>query len=646
MLTARMSMIVRELLAADTTVTSEYLARVIQVTSRTVRNELKDLDQLLAKHGAAIKSVRGTGYQLVIHDQQQFRQLLKETMENQHFPGLPPNLPEERVQYLIKRLLFADGYIKLEALADELFISKSTLQNDLRAVKKLLQSYEITLEKRPNYGLKIKGEEMKLRFCMAEYLGNRTSSEQDLVNSFADILSSEQINVIRQVILEHVQSSQISLSDVQLQNLIVHIAIACKRIQNGNHVALIADEVKHLSKSNEYQAAAKIVADIEKRLEIAFPAVETAYIAIHLLGTKILSHPALEDGELQSLVDQEILQLGMEILEVIDQDLGLGIKHDRELLLGICLHLKPAINRHRFGMNLRNPMLDAIKSNYPVAFEAAVLAGVVLKRRMEMDIHENELGYLALHIGAAMERKKLNLQPKRCIIVCASGVGSARLLYYKLKAKFGGTLDIVGTTEYYKLAQVALHDLDFVISTIPISMQLPIPIIQVNAILGDSDLSKIESAIGEKSEPNGDYLRPELVFLQQKLETREEVLRFLTGQLQRLGLVDDHFLQKVWERERVSPTCFGNLVAIPHPITPQTDSTFWAICTLQKPIIWEEKRVQLVCLLCVQKNSSEDLQKMYKLLATLVDDSTLVQQLLKCKSYASFLEAFYHQGTP
>ena len=67
--------------------------------------------------------------------------------------------------------------------------------------------------------------------------------------------------------------------------------------------------------------------------------------------------------------------------------------------------LKPAINRFRYGMNLRNPMLDSIKANYPVAFEAGVIAGMVLKEEMGLEIHENEIGYLALHIGAAMERR-------------------------------------------------------------------------------------------------------------------------------------------------------------------------------------------------------------------------------------------------
>src|SRR5699024_11382601 len=77
--------------------------------------------------------------------------------------------------------------------------------------------------------------------------------------------------------------------------------------------------------------------------------------------------------------------------------------------------------------------------------------------------------YLALHIGAAIERRKYKSGPKRCLIVCASGLGTAQLIYYRLKANFEPNLNVVGTTEYYKLHEYNLHDIDFIVSSIPIS---------------------------------------------------------------------------------------------------------------------------------------------------------------------------------
>lgn len=641
MFTPRMSIILRELISMQSisTVTSEHLANLNRVSSRTIRNDIKELDNLLSEHGATVRSVRGTGYELKINDERSFHNFLQDISRDLQ-QGVIPTLPEDRVQYLIKRLLLTDEYMKLENLADELYISTSTIQNDLRDVKKILNKYEIILDKRPNYGLKVKGDEMKLRFCMSEYIFNRREIELDLLNDRVSILPREEILAIRSQILKKIQEYKINLSDIGLNNLIIHIAIACKRIYSENYVSLYPEDLKDIIEQMEYEVAIEIVKGIEETFQIVFPEAETAYVAIHLLGLKMNSEISTSAKEVQNFIDKEIYDLTTSILESIENELRLGIKDDNELFIGMSLHLKPAINRYRYGMNLRNPMLQEIKSNYPLAFEASIVAGRVIKQKSGIDMHENEIGYIALHIGGAIERRKMINQPKHCIIVCASGVGSARLLYYKLQSKFGFDLNIIGTTEYYKLSQISMDGLDFIVSTIPIPDNLPIPVIEVNTILGTNDFEKIENIMLEKKHKTIKYTREELVFLQQNLETKEKVIHFLGDKLQKLGLVNEEFIASVFEREAISPTCFGNLVAVPHPIMPQTDTTFWTVCTLQKPITWEDKRVQFVCLLSVQKNSNEDLQKMYNLLGNVIDDIHIVQRLLKCRTYQEFIDVF------
>src|SRR5699024_12559064 len=77
----------------------------------------------------------------------------------------------------------------------------------------------------------------------------------------------------------------------------------------------------------------------------------------------------------------------------IEEELNLDIKHDQELIMGLGLHLKPAINRYKYGMNFRNPMLADIKKNYPLAFEAGVIAGLSIESKIGIEINENEIGY-------------------------------------------------------------------------------------------------------------------------------------------------------------------------------------------------------------------------------------------------------------
>lgn len=635
MLNARMTVIIRELMKAEAPLTSEYLAKVLDVTSRTIRNDIKELETIVSDFGGSIKSTRGTGYELIIDNDQLFRHLLQDiTEKDKENEREIPTLPEERVQYMLKRLLLADEYLKLDDLADELYISKSTLQNDLRDVKEIFHPYGITFDKRPNFGFKVVGDEFKLRMCMADHLFNSFDP------SNVPVFMVDDLNNIRKIILEEINKHQIALSDIGLNNLIIHLAIAYKRIKDKKYVTLYPKELLDLKKQKQYKVAEEIVRDLETELGICFPEAEVAYITIHLLGTKMVTELLMNETDIQVIMDNQIYQLVKKILDTIDHELRLNIKDDQELFVGLCLHLKPAMYRLQYGINLPNPLLKDIKSKFPHAFQAAIIAGMVLKQEIEIEINENEIGYLALHLGAAIENKKIGNQPKKCMIVCASGVGSARLLASKIKARFGTAVEIVGTTEYYKLNQIPLQTLDFIISTIPISKDFPIPVIHVNTILGGNDLENIEKLLKKEVNLKLKYIREELVFLQKDFETRDAVLHFLGVQLAEKGLVNEQFLESVIARESISPTSYGNFVAIPHPITPLTDSTFWAICTLQKPIDWGDKRVQFVCLLNVEKNSSDELQYMYDLLVDMIDNSQIVQQLIKCKSFKEFAGVF------
>ncbi|SDZ65793.1 lichenan operon transcriptional antiterminator [Evansella caseinilytica] len=642
MINPRFKEMLRELIAADLPVTSDYLARVNNVSPRTIRADMKLLNQQLSNHDAAIVSIRGKGYRLVIYDNERFRHYLQMMMDNdEEGSGTLPDTPEERIVFIIRKLLLAEGYIKIDDLADFMHVSKSTLQNDLKEVKRIFTNYGLTLAKRPNHGLKATGSEMKLRFCLAEYLFDRTkeTAAMILTSQLSDLIEADKFQTIWKIILERIKQNGLTLSDIAINNLFIHLVIAYKRVKSGHHVMLYQDESREMKKQKEFQVACDMIQDIEGQLQVTFPDVEVIYITLHLLGTKMVASHQMKVEDLSPLIEDEYLRLTKQVLKEIENKLKLDISEDEELIMAIGLHLKPAINRFRYGMNIRNPLLQDIKKTYPMAFEAGVVAGLALEKLTNVTIDENEIGYLALHIGAAIERRNLKSdKPKRAIVVCASGAGSAQMIKYKLKSRFSDKIEVIKTTEYYKLAQCSLDAVDVIISSIPIQEELPVPIIYVNTILNDHDFSKIDHFITDRRTTVSEYLSNDLIFIHQPLNRKESVLAFLSSELKGRGLVGDDFLDGLYEREKVAPTAYGNLVAIPHPITPKWHETFVSICTLEKPVMWGDKPVQLVCLLNVKKESTEDLEALYGLLTKIVESPDLVQECLKCKKEKDVIE--------
>ncbi|BAC14720.1 transcriptional antiterminator of lichenan operon [Oceanobacillus iheyensis HTE831] len=640
----RLRVMLKEFIQAKAPLTSTFIANINQVTSRTTRDDIKKLNQHIQLHGAVIQSIKGKGYQLSIQNEDTFHRFLTMEWNEDMDSRKTPNTPEQRVKYIVRRLLFTMDYIKLEQLADEMYISKSTIQNDMKLVRQQLNPFELDIHVKPSHGIKIIGEEIKIRFCMAEFFVDRENHSHADVKTHCEFvtLPDQQMSMIKNIIIQQLDSHQMTLSDIAIHNLFIHIAIAVLRIRDGHPIDFNAahrEEMQDMKDTKAYFVAEKIVEDTEKQLHLSFPKTETTYVALHLLGTKMVGSTNIDSTDIESILDPSIYKLIMLSLEKIEEEMHLGISQDTELMISLGMHLKPAMNRYKYGMNIRNPMLTHIKKNYPLAFQAAVYAGVVIEEKTDITIDENEIGYLALHIGAAMERNKLRKGPKRCLVVCASGMGTAQLIYYKLKSKFEGQMEVVGTTEYYRLRDYPLDDIDLIISSIPIKEDLCIPVIEVNAIIEEEDLQHIQSFIsGKKTNLLSQYLHESNIFLNLEASSKQDVLEHMTAHVIENEFVDTDLLDSIYEREKIAPTAFGNLVAIPHPLTPKSDQTFISIATLREPIIWSDKTVQFICLLSVKRNSQEDLQSLYETLGKIIDRPSIIQKLVKAKDKNAFIE--------
>ncbi|AIQ31563.1 hypothetical protein P40081_28010 [Paenibacillus sp. FSL P4-0081] len=633
--------IIKQLLASDKSVTGKQLADKLAVTARTVKNDMDAINHILKTNGAIVNSAHSVGYILKIENESNFRAWLSRN-HHIHTEHLKYENSEERVRELIRFLLTMDHYIKSDELAEYMFVSKSTLQNDLKELKKLLEPYNIIIDAKPYYGLKVIGSEMNLRFAISEYLFAHDSKNSIYMDKRIVPIPDSELTTIRNIVIKHTSSHNIELSDVGINDLVIHIAISYNRVLLNHHIDSMPGDIEINEQSAEYQIAQGITKELSDIMKVTFPQSETDYIMLHLMGTKMLS--AAKDNDSLLHLNQEVYQYTLDIIKTVDSKLMLGIGEDEELVKGLYLHLKPALNRIRYGMSLRNPMLESIKTRLPLPFQAGVIARTVLKEKTGFEVSDNEIGYLALHIGAAMERRKQIEPIRRCIVVCGSGMGSAQLLYYRLRAQFAGRIEVTETMGYYKLDKADFSNIDFVISTVPIELDIPVPVVIVNPLLGIEELKKIENAICGAPKSDLEFLRKDLVFLSREFDSREDVIRFLCNQLIEKGIAKGNLYDFVLQREKFTSTAYGNLIAIPHPLIPQTEQTVWAVCTLRKPVLWEGKPVQCVIMLCIAEDgSTSDLSAMYNVLVKFTDDSSYVQQIINYGSYDEFYK-FIHSN--
>lgn len=603
---------------------SEAICEQLEIAPRTLRNDIKKYKSTFLENGVELIAKPGVGYYFEIFDQDLYfkfiQNIVKEETHDQH---LIPVYPEERINYIIKLLLSADNYIKIEDLEEQLFVSRSTLTNDLKEVRERLEYYHLDIENKPNYGMKIIGEEFNKRSCISKYYFYTDSYDDVILNKE----KKEHKEIIKKLLYDTIVENDFKLTDIGFQNLVIHIMIVLMRIDKLIEDDTIEPIYKNLEEEKEFEIAYSLVNKLENEFEVKFPRKEVYYITIHLLGKK-----AIQNNEDEIVIDQEIQDLLNCIFKHIKQNFQLDFSQDFELFTLLALHFQPMMNRLKYGLYIENPLIDQIKNENKLAFEISLYVASIIKEITTYDVNINEVGYLALHFALAIERFHEKIKSKNIIVVCASGAGSSQILLYKLKQKFKNYINAIKVVKLYELLEIDQSNFDYIISTVPITFKTKIPIIRVQYFLTDEDVNLVSSILLEREDEYSfinDYFKDELFFTDLKGNTKEEIIRDMCNEINKVMEIPGDFYQSVMEREEMASTEFGNNVALPHPIKPITDTTFVAIGMLKKPVKWDKQSVKFIFLISTKKDSKETFSLFIESITALVFNKKAMLKLEK-----------------
>ncbi len=583
----------------------ENIATIIGVSRSTIRRDLKELNSLLLKHGAQILSEAGTGYRLIINNHKQYA-VLKEryhfhSSTNYITDNIVPSDYNDRISFIITRILLNSLHNKIvnqEELAEELFISLSTLKKYLSDIKKSLSRFNLELIADRFNGIKINGNEVNIRYCISEYVFNQDDLLNLSNNKFVnDIFPQEEIDAVKRILLKVILKYDIHLTDIAFKNLLVHIIITMCRSNSENTIEYTIDERQKLLQSTYFVPAKEILSIIHQQMGINLEN-ECYYLTQHFIASQKFIESAKVRDDCQQLI--------IDILNKIRINTGIDLSNDTELISGLTIHLIAAINRLKFNMNIRNGVLESIKNNYPLAFEMAIIASEIIEKEENVKTNENEIGFLAIHFGAALERNQLHKEmDKTAIIVCSTGLSTALLLKSKLQRRFGGILKILQVMSCYELTDEIIQNVDFIFSTVPIPHITNNKIILVKPIMTEKDLSKVEQQLTKTADSaNTDYRKffKESLFISNLQATSvHEIISTMADMMIAQNYIDNNVKESIFARENIASTEIGGLIAIPHAIENHMNEIAIAVSILQEPIIWHKEKVQVVFMLSVPK---------------------------------------------
>lgn len=651
----RRTEIIQYLIEKNAVVTLKELAHVFHVSPRTVRYDLSKMEPILELAHCQIKRQQGVG--IWIEGDKASYDLLLELCDDSQKAVLPFS-PEDRKRYILSKMLTSTEKITLKHLSKELYVSHGTVYTDVQRVSEWLESYGIELVRRQGEGIQIKGSEGSIRRAIVglfslEQTGGSENEEIRGMRVYTRIDEETRQRLYKLLPLNYHKLEELLLnvedilgfqfSDDAFMSLVLHIVIAIMRVNEGKAIDLSEAVKKELQEEEEYMVASQLCHAINLELGYFLPDNEISYLLLHILGAKnqkFHTEPlSLEFGEENNQLPAIIAK---EIAIIASRALELPIQEDQVFLNGLILHLRPTIHRLTYGLTLKNPIVEEIKKNYPDVLGVAWMTSTVFQRYLNKRITEDEVAYLALHIGAAVER---NRQPIHVVIVCHSGVGTSQFLAAKIRGAFR-EIDVDNIISSTQLQDMDMAKIDFIISTVPLGVDSiqGKSVIQVKALLMERDIQKIQKKIsdltGKKNRLSAmPSLKEKHIFIITKEGmSKEDAIRHMCHTLFMSGYVAKEFEEDVLKRENIATTCIGKGLAIPHGNPSFVYHTGFAVTYFKRPIDDHGEKISMILLIFISSKQRCLSNVLFRNLYTLVEKEDFETRLNAIENKTEIIE--------
>jgi mannitol operon transcriptional antiterminator len=493
-------------------ITINDIAKKLDISSRTVLRELPNIESWLKNNEFTLIKKPKIGIKLLVTeiDRKKINNMLSNENENNVLTIL------ERLQLITKELLLLKEPKKLFYFSSLFDVSEATISNDLNKIELWLNKNNLILIRKPGLGVYIEGSEKDIRKCIASYIYNNLDDNQviNLINnSFTTknnpiinnvekrLLNLIDIDIIKKVvsILNSIEAHfQFKFAEKAFISIIIHLTISVLRIKKSETVKLPDKVIQEFSNSIEFMVAHKIALKFSEKIHIKFPMDEICYISMHLKSAKLIHNSYLfgEKIYLTNVGKSELYSLVMEMIKILENKTKHTFRDDEILIDGLTQHLRPAINRIKMGFDIRNPLLEDIKSNYNDIYKLSIECLDVINKFFSISMPESEAAFVTMHIGAAFERKKFtNNIYLRVAVSCPSGIGTSRFLASRIQREFSD-LTIVDVISSMELDEnwVKENSIDFIISTVKID-NISKPIVIASPLLLEKDKLNIDSVI-------------------------------------------------------------------------------------------------------------------------------------------------------
>jgi len=649
-LTDRQKLLLFELVRRSEGVDPSEAARRLDVSRRTLQRDLRAVAGWLRPFRARIES-QGGRLCLLASPQELGR------IEAALGPVTARSAavtPRQRAALLALWLLAEPGPLKLAYLGKVLDAAPASLSGDLNDLAPWLRARHLTLVRRQGFGVLVEGSEVARREAMADIvyeqispyqLARMITREGDLSHPIARWLVQFVQEPVLRAVADAVEAvlgaAEPPVEEADRFEVWLYAVIQCLRAARRGLVR--GTDLDEGARPGDVALAKELLSSVAKATGL--PALSTEpeirYMARHLAGLRV----RLDDDFRLLPSNVTALDLAHRFVRAVEDITRLPFASDHLLVSGLAQHLAPVLDRVRAGLPIRNPLLETVKARYPELFAAAESASREVFAPHGLRLPDEEIGFLAMHLGASRERR-LAEEKWRAVIVCPHGLSSARLLASRVRKE----LPEISVQEVASAKSAAHLNADLVLSTVSLP-EADVPVVVVSPFLTEEDLravrfvlAKLERPARTSPEP-GEALPGASTWVLRlassartasiRAQTMDDVIRLVGLDLVRQGRASDAgpIVAAIERRERLGGVVLpGRQLAVLHARTDAMDGPFVGVYRLERPM-WtrgvgedEPVAVVLVLLARVQEDPGA-IDGLGRISAALVESQAFVEAL-------------------
>ena len=603
-------------------VTANILSKALNLSIRTIKSYIAELNM----NYPSLISSSNRGY---VIDKVKANSLL------QYKDDIPQDY-ESRCIYIIKKtLLEKQDYFDL---CEELFISYSTLKKDIYKMNTSFANFKITFSSENNK-LHVGGSEQNKRKLISHVMSQEVSGNflnlTLLQESFPDYDLDDACTLIKDICKQH----HYYLNDFSCVNFILHVTIMVSRINHGNHI-INNNELIQVTNKNDEKIAKELCLALEQVFNVSFNSSEI--LEIYILFKNNANYINNENENVSLLVSDEIIQITKNIIKNVDEHFFINLDSDN-FITPFMLHLKNLKNRLIKNNLLKNPMLDSIKISCPTIYDLSTFIAYQLTLSFHENVNEDEIAFIALHVGTEIERQKKEETKVSCLLLCPEYLNITSTLHKKIMMDFGDQLTIQKSISFEN--EILGNNFDLLITTVPVLESTnyftvllpPFPMsYEKNKIL--DAIIRIENTKKSQILTNNlnFYFNEKLFYSMNEDISKSAVINELAERMINLGYVEENFKEEIWKRETASSTAFMN-IAIPHPMKMSAYKTSIGVVISHKGIDWGNQHfVNVVFMIAFNKIDNKHFHALYESLVLLFNEPIVISEIKKCKNFNDF----------